>query len=270
MFIDAGQVTSTVRQLGSESVPGRYRWRPASQHPVGPVRLDVGYALNEIPGENRVQFYLAIGNPFDGCQRKAGADGFQGDVAPAHAGETAVGSRPALGGLIALSWCAQVGAVLVDAVLAQVESAVVSASDIALARALELFGFTPSDNPIDAADVDRYATALGEVLEATRLGLARAPTRSTRPGPISESSEAGQPRFVPGSTTWPSTPRGLDAPSRLTCAGVRGRVPRGLRRRAGPARARVSRCRQATRKGLRRAPFLAPSEKVAVPFPMPR
>jgi outer membrane translocation and assembly module TamA len=31
---------------------------------VGPVRLDFGYALNEIPGENRFQVYLAIGHPF--------------------------------------------------------------------------------------------------------------------------------------------------------------------------------------------------------------
>jgi hypothetical protein len=68
------------------------------------------------------------------------------------------------------------GAALVDVVLAQVDSAVVSASDITLARALGLFGFTPSQAPIDAADVDRYTRALTDVLEASRLGLGPSPS----------------------------------------------------------------------------------------------
>jgi outer membrane translocation and assembly module TamA len=32
--------------------------------PVGPIRLDVGYALQPIPGESRTQVYLTVGFPF--------------------------------------------------------------------------------------------------------------------------------------------------------------------------------------------------------------
>ena len=59
----------------------------------------------------------------------------------------------------------------VDAVVGEVGSSIVTASDIALARALGLFGFSPSETPIARADVDRYDTALVAVLEASRLGI---------------------------------------------------------------------------------------------------
>jgi outer membrane protein insertion porin family len=64
VFIDAGQVTSTVRELGLNQFQVGTGGGLRLNTPVGPVRLDFGYALNEIPGENRFQFYLAIGNPF--------------------------------------------------------------------------------------------------------------------------------------------------------------------------------------------------------------
>jgi outer membrane translocation and assembly module TamA len=32
--------------------------------PVGPIRLDVGYALQPVPGESRAQVYLTVGFPF--------------------------------------------------------------------------------------------------------------------------------------------------------------------------------------------------------------
>ncbi len=64
VFIDAGQVTSTVRQLGLNQFQVGTGGGLRLNTPVGPVRLDFGYALNEIPGENRFQFYFAIGNPF--------------------------------------------------------------------------------------------------------------------------------------------------------------------------------------------------------------
>jgi outer membrane protein assembly complex protein YaeT len=63
-FIDAGQVTSTVRELGFNQFQVGVGGGLRLNTPVGPVRLDLGYALNEIPGERRIQVYLAIGHPF--------------------------------------------------------------------------------------------------------------------------------------------------------------------------------------------------------------
>ncbi len=64
VFVDTGTVTPEVSNLGdakfSTGVGGGIRMRT----PVGPIRFDAGYALNPIPGNDRWQFYLTIGNPF--------------------------------------------------------------------------------------------------------------------------------------------------------------------------------------------------------------
>ena len=64
LFVDAGQVTSEVQQLSwSEfrvGVGGGLRLNT----PVGPLRIDFGYALTPIPREDRFQVYFAFGNPF--------------------------------------------------------------------------------------------------------------------------------------------------------------------------------------------------------------
>jgi hypothetical protein len=61
---------------------------------------------------------------------------------------------------------------LVDAVLAAVDAAPVTAGDVALARALGLFGFTPSSPaPIVAADVERLIRARLVMDEAGRLDI---------------------------------------------------------------------------------------------------
>ena len=79
---------------------------------------------------------------------------------------------------LALMGVAWVGAAprFVDAVLAEVEGRVVTASDVALARALGVFGFAraPRGTPIDAADVDRLVSVQLALLEARRLGIAPA------------------------------------------------------------------------------------------------
>lgn len=62
-------------------------------------------------------------------------------------------------------------AALIDSVVGTVDATAVSASDIALARALGLFGFTWSEEPIRPADVDRYGAALVGALQASRLGI---------------------------------------------------------------------------------------------------
>jgi hypothetical protein len=60
---------------------------------------------------------------------------------------------------------------LVDAVVGQVGPAIVTASDVGLARAFGLLGFSPSSEPIRSEDVDRYTAAFVGALEASRLGI---------------------------------------------------------------------------------------------------
>jgi hypothetical protein len=59
----------------------------------------------------------------------------------------------------------------VDALLAQLGARTISASDIALARALGVLGFAPSATPIERSDVDRYVDALLMLDEAGRIGI---------------------------------------------------------------------------------------------------
>jgi hypothetical protein len=61
--------------------------------------------------------------------------------------------------------------VLVDTVLATVGATPVTAADLALARALGLFGFTPATGPIGAAEVERSVRAHLVVDEANRLDI---------------------------------------------------------------------------------------------------
>ena len=60
---------------------------------------------------------------------------------------------------------------IVDAVLADVNGTVLTLSDIALARALGLFGFDPSDAPVSRADVGRLMDARLAEREAARLEI---------------------------------------------------------------------------------------------------
>jgi hypothetical protein len=64
---------------------------------------------------------------------------------------------------------------LVDAVAAEVNGEVVAASDIGLARALGLFGFSPSNDPIGPDDALRFIDALLVVQEAERLRIEGGP-----------------------------------------------------------------------------------------------
>ena len=75
-----------------------------------------------------------------------------------------------LGGLLALAPLPAMAA-LVDVVLAEAAGQTVTASDVALARALGVFGLSPSAAPIAAEDVERVIAARLEVVEAERLGI---------------------------------------------------------------------------------------------------
>ena len=58
-----------------------------------------------------------------------------------------------------------------DRVVAEVDGALVTASDVAIARALGLFELNPSPRAIEATDVERYVDGRLLAREATRLGL---------------------------------------------------------------------------------------------------
>jgi hypothetical protein len=60
---------------------------------------------------------------------------------------------------------------VVDAAVAEIGGAVVTASDVALARALGLFGLTPTRGPITAAEVERHVEGLLLAAEAARLAI---------------------------------------------------------------------------------------------------
>lgn len=63
-FVDAGAIAPEVTDLARAPIfPGAGAGLRIAT-PIGPVRLDVGYALRPIPGENRLQFYLTIGQAF--------------------------------------------------------------------------------------------------------------------------------------------------------------------------------------------------------------
>ncbi len=77
----------------------------------------------------------------------------------------------ALALLMALLRVAFASAAPVDTLLAQVDSRTISSSDIALARALGVFGFAPSGSPIERSDIDRFVDALLMLAEAGRIGI---------------------------------------------------------------------------------------------------
>ena len=62
-----------------------------------------------------------------------------------------------------------------DGLVAQVDGVVITASDVALGRALGLFGLTPSSGPLSAADVQLYVDGQLLAREAVRIGVEGTP-----------------------------------------------------------------------------------------------
>jgi translocation and assembly module TamA len=62
-FVDAGQVSS-------HGVPFSSNWHAGAgigaryYSPIGPIRLDVAVPLNKIPGGDRLELYIGIGQAF--------------------------------------------------------------------------------------------------------------------------------------------------------------------------------------------------------------
>lgn len=71
---------------------------------------------------------------------------------------------------------ADAAATFLDAVLAEVDGAIVTASDAAIGKALGLFGLEATPTSIHAEDVRRLADAWLAIAEADRLQIAPAPT----------------------------------------------------------------------------------------------
>jgi outer membrane protein insertion porin family len=64
LFVDSGTVTPEISGLNVDALRTGAGGGLRIKTPVGPIRLDVGYALQPIPGESRTHFYLTLGNPF--------------------------------------------------------------------------------------------------------------------------------------------------------------------------------------------------------------
>jgi outer membrane protein insertion porin family len=64
LFVDSGAVTPEVSDLSLDAFRTGVGLGLRLSTPVGPIRLDVGYALDPIPGEDRLQFYLTVGHAF--------------------------------------------------------------------------------------------------------------------------------------------------------------------------------------------------------------
>jgi outer membrane protein insertion porin family len=64
VFVDSGTVTPEIADLNF----GAFRTGAGGglriKTPVGPIRFDVGYALQRVPNESRTHFYVTFGNPF--------------------------------------------------------------------------------------------------------------------------------------------------------------------------------------------------------------
>ena len=79
--------------------------------------------------------------------------------------------------LSVLAWAgsARAEAIFLDGLVAEVDGVVVTASDVALGRALGLFGLTPSSGPLSAGDIQRYIDGQLLAREASRIGVESTP-----------------------------------------------------------------------------------------------
>jgi outer membrane protein assembly factor BamA len=64
VFFDTGAVTPEIADLRLDAFKTGTGAGLRLKTPVGPIRLDVGYALQSIPGESRTHFYITVGDPF--------------------------------------------------------------------------------------------------------------------------------------------------------------------------------------------------------------
>jgi outer membrane protein insertion porin family len=64
VFVDTGTVTPEISDLSFAALRTGVGGGLRIKTPVGPIRFDVGYALDRLGNDSRVQFYVTFGNPF--------------------------------------------------------------------------------------------------------------------------------------------------------------------------------------------------------------
>lgn len=64
VFIDSGTVTPEISDLSFSALRTGVGGGLRLKTPVGPIRFDVGYALDRLGNDSQVQFYVTFGNPF--------------------------------------------------------------------------------------------------------------------------------------------------------------------------------------------------------------
>jgi outer membrane protein insertion porin family len=64
VFIDTGTVTPEIKDLQWNTFKSGAGGGLLIKTPVGPLRMDIGYALQPVPGESRTHVYFTVGNPF--------------------------------------------------------------------------------------------------------------------------------------------------------------------------------------------------------------
>jgi outer membrane protein insertion porin family len=64
VFVDTGMVTPEIADMQWNAFKTGTGGALRIKTPVGPIRVDVGYALQPTPGESRTHVYVTVGNPF--------------------------------------------------------------------------------------------------------------------------------------------------------------------------------------------------------------
>lgn len=85
--------------------------------------------------------------------------------------------RVAVAALTVVAWTGSARAAepFLDRLVAEVDGAVVTATDVALGRALGLFGLAPTAGPLSVAEIQRYVDGQLLVREAARIGVEDTP-----------------------------------------------------------------------------------------------
>jgi hypothetical protein len=200
--------------------------------------------------------------------------------------------------LAALVAVAPASASFLDAIVGEINGKAITASDIALARALGLFALSPSTSPIDADAVERFTDVLLALEEAERLGLEPS-VEEVEGGWGAAAARVGgiEPlrAWLEQAAVDPAWPRRLVAADLrwhrflelrfrafvfVTEAEVDAELEPGRQSPAARARVRADLVERAVRRSLAdwlaeargRATvrsLLAPGEQIPVPFPMP-